>query len=218
MPPPSLLQAADVVRVEARRELQVLVRYLDAVAAADRAACQSGEDGGRRLAGLGPALRITALLLHHRCGWADMLTDEPALAKLCGRLGSEFRAEQEAAYVHALRHLARHGQRWSALMRVPAALCGVLQTPPEAFPEPRAATRTDTPVQPSHPPPEGDWAMTIDWLIIQRAWRGERERARLHALAAQTIVGGTPDDADAVWLRELWWQAELLTTVPPVAE
>jgi hypothetical protein len=70
-------------------------------------------------------------------------------------------------------------------------------------------------VQPCHPPPEGDWVTTIDWLITQRAWRSERERGLLQVLAARAGTGATLDDADAVWLRELWWQAELLTATPP---
>ena len=72
------------------------------------------------------------------------------------------------------------------------------------------AARAEMPVQPCHPPPEGDWATTVAWLIepSRLAWRasGPAGRPRRADLAA----GEEINDADAVWLRELWWQAELL--------
>lgn len=203
------------------RELQALVRQLDAAAAGDCATLQIGGDGqdgpapDRPLNGLAAALRVTAWLLRHRCGWADVLIEEPALAKLCGRLGSAFDAEQEAAYVHALRYLVRHRRSWSTLIRMPAALGGVpgqrlLQDVATPRGQPGAAPWAEIPVQPCHPPPEGDWATTVAWLIEHRAWRVAGERTLLDGLAAQLAAGEEINDADAVWLRELWWQAELL--------
>jgi hypothetical protein len=206
-------QAADRP-LPARHEFESLVRRLDAAASADIAACARAAaaqtaaapaEAEWALAGLPAALRVTALLLHHGCGWADALIGEPALAKRCGRLGSEFHAERQAAYIHALRHLAQRRRSWSAVMRAPPELCRERAGAPA-----HAAARSD----PSPAPPERDWATTIAWLAAQRIWLDASQCAALEHLQSRVACGSAPDPAEAAWLREMWWRIELRASPP----
>jgi hypothetical protein len=52
-------------------------------------------------------------------------------------------------------------------------------------------------------------------LINRGAWRNERERSLLHRLGERNAAGTPPEEPDALWLRELWWRAELLNPTPP---
>jgi hypothetical protein len=200
-------------------QFRSLIAQLDAAAQTDLAASQrAGTDAdgaGGGLAGLAAALRLTALLQRHGCGWADALAGEPSLAKRCGRLGSAFGAERQAAYVHALRYLARRRRVWSAVVQVPSALrrepgAAAVRPVPPTDARPRPGARADrTPA-----PPEGDWASTIAWLAAQRVWLDASQCAAVEYLASRIAEGAAPDRAEAAWLREMWWRVELRAAQP----
>lgn len=103
---------------------EALLALLDATLPADEAGLVAGREqaGGRRGAGLAAAGRLHDLLARHRFGWGDLLPDDSRLAKLCGRLGSDYPAEREAAYDHAVRLILRRRTSWSALARLPEPL------------------------------------------------------------------------------------------------
>ena len=182
-----------------------LLRALESAADKDRASYIQG-DPNRRLSGMSAALRLNALLRERGCGWGDVVGRDAVLAKLCGRLGSDFAGEQEAAYVLAMRRIDRLGLRWSEIATLPTALLAARPVAAEAAEAPPPGDHHDY----VHQPPDGDWPTTIAGLLLHVAWRDDDERLRLDALAAQVDAGGSVTDADAVWLRELWWQAELL--------
>jgi hypothetical protein len=198
------------------RELRELIQALDQAAALDRVIDERTATDPP-LAGLPLALRLTALLLSQRRDWADMIADDAMLAKLCGRLGSAFAAEQEASYVHALRHLRRRRTRWGAVLRCPADFgegVGHAARGPDVAPGAPAAARTPGPSR--HAPPEKDWLTTIERLIALQAWRDESELLLLRSLAAQGAPDAALNAADVVWLRDLWWDTELRAPLAPV--
>lgn len=96
--------------------------------------------------GLVAATELNRLLVAHRLTWDDVAGAGTRLAKLLGRLGSEYPAEQEAGYDHAVRVILGRHSRWSLLIRLPPWL-----------PEPRHAPTPPPPQSPpifAAPPPE----------------------------------------------------------------
>ncbi len=92
-------------------------------AALDAAASAPGRDkDARRAAGIAAATGLNDLLIRHELTWDDVVPPGSRLAKLCGRLGSEYPAEREAAYDHARRLLLGRRATWSDLVRLPASL------------------------------------------------------------------------------------------------
>ena len=186
-------------RADPGRALRGLRRALDQAATSDRDSAPR-EASDPPLAGLPLVRRLTALLLAQRCGWADIVTDDPVLAKICGRFGSAFPAEQEAAYIHALRHLRRRRSSWQSVLRVPAVFGA-------AVPGMAAAAAAST--TPSRAPPEDTWLATVEGLLARAIWHDESERLRLARLAARASADDALDDVDAEWVRDLWWDAEV---------
>lgn len=177
------------------------------------AALPSGERPGdkagpaaNRGAGLAAAAGLHDLLARCRLGWDDLLPPDGRLAKLCGRFGSDYPAEREAAYDHAVRFIVRGGATWSALIRLPEALRRPAAAP--ANPIPFASV-------PAPPPPEADWLTTVRRLKARAAWWTTTQSAFLDAAERNLADGGAVGAADAKWLRDLWWEVELNDLDPP---
>jgi len=211
-----------------------LLAVLDAVLHATNAArFQEPAAAERRNAGITAATRLNDLLILHRLGWDDVVAPGSRLAKLCGRLGSAYAAEREAAYDHAVRLILHRGTTWSELVRLPERLKGgpsaldraVAQnarargapvrrhdTPPSA-PPPSAPSPAAPAASASRSfatsPPEVDWITTVQRLKEHAAWRSESEYAALDALECRLFAGDAVSTQEAIWLRNLWWYAEL---------
>lgn len=203
---------------------------VDAALPANEAALVHGGAGvDRRTAGIVAAAALNELLIQNRLGWNDAVAPGSRLAKLCGRLGSDYEAEREAAYDHAVRLILRRRATWSDLVRLPDALkrCPVetnrlarngsreadaaLETASPRFTE-AAPPVPDCPANIS--PPEENWGTTIQRLYERVAWRSETEHARLDALQISLANGHALTKEDACWLREIWWYAELCDPGP----
>jgi len=184
-----------------------LLRLLDALDHAGREGLSPADAAGE---GLPPARAIDALLRHNRLTWHDLLPRHPTLAKICGRFGSDFPAEREAAWRHAVRELGRRQDSWPTAAVLPAMLAPPRpdddDTPPPpvappVFYEPR--TRREAPA------PDGDWLTTIRGLLQRAAWRTGGERDLLHDLERIALGGGPLAAAHRAIVRDIWWQAEL---------
>ena len=151
--------------------------------------------------GLAAILALHGLLAANGLSWDDVLPQGGRLPKLCGRLGSTFPGERAAAYHHAALLVRDLATRWSALLQLPPALAA------PAAPEPAPAA--GFPPVPAYSAPDGDWPSTIAGLRSRAAWRSAAERRRLDALEALLHQGGDIGARDAIWLRDLWWFAEL---------
>ena len=178
-------------------------------------------DGPRNTAtqddGVAVAVAFDALLRHSRLSWPEVLPGHPMLAKICGHLGSAYPAEQEAAYLHAIRELGRKRLTWPAAVRLPQAWPASLpfsQPPPFRPSVPKSTTPMVPPVQAagarSAPqPPDGDWVTTISGLLQRRAWRSPLERDLLSDLERQALLGRDIGATHAMIVRDIWWYAEL---------
>lgn len=169
---------------------------------------EMGAEAERRSAGLAAAAGLHDLLARHRLGWGDVLPPGSRLAKLCGRFGSDYPAEREAAYDHAVRLILRRRATWSALARLPEALQRLAAEP--AGPNPGAASLPQAP-----PPPEQNWLATVQRLKACATWWTAAESALLEALDRRLVGGRSIGAADAKWLRDLWWEVELNDSEPP---
>lgn len=149
-------------------------------------------------------MALDALLTRNRLGWADVLAPGHRLAKICGLLGSDFPAEHEAAYRHALRLILLARSTWSALVQLPPGLDGA---PRLARSEGPALLPDDDGPTPSAP--EVDWLTTIRRLKARTAWRSAEERLLLEALEGRLAAGETIAPGDARRFRDMWWCAEL---------
>jgi hypothetical protein len=185
-----------------------LLRLLDALDHAGREGLSPAEAAHE---GLPPARAIDALLRHNRLTWHDLLPRHPTLAKICGRFGSDFPGEREAAWRHAVRELIRRHDSWPTAIVLPATLAPppprdddapmpVPATPP-VFYEPRKRREA--------PAPEGDWLTTIRGLLQRGGWRTEAERDLLHDLERMALAGDPLADAHRALVRDIWWLAEL---------
>jgi hypothetical protein len=148
-------------------------------------------------AGLAAATRLNALLAQHHLGWHDVVAPGTRLAKLCGRLGSEYPAEREAAYRHAVRLILRSQTSWSALVGLPEAL----SSPPAAIAPP--------PPAPDETPPEESWIAIVRRLNRRAAWRTATEQTFLASLEDGLASGQDIGAVEAGWVRDIWWDAEL---------
>lgn len=147
--------------------------------------------------GLAAATELNVLLVQHHFVWADVLGPTSRLAKLCGRLGSDYEAERASAYGHAVRLILRQETNWSKLILLPHALLNPilpLETP--ALP-------------PSEAPPEENWIVTVQRLNRRAAWRTHTEHIFLESLEHGLAEGQSIGAAEARWLRDIWWDAEL---------
>jgi hypothetical protein len=180
---------------------RTLLAALDA-ALADHVADPA--DDAPHARGFAAATGLNDLLIRHRLGWDDVVTPGSRLAKLCGRLGSEYRPEQQAAYHHAVRLIMACGASWTELVRLPESV-------QRAAPEPVVATAS------VFSPPEEDWMHTVRGLKARAAWRSDGEHARLDALERELQAGHEVEPQDAVWLRDVWWHAELNNPEPEEA-
>ena len=213
----------------------------DALAAAASASgAPGGAAGSRRAAGMAAARGLNDLLIRHALVWDDVVAPGSRLAKLCGRLGSDYEAEREAAYDHALRLLLRRRATWSDLVRLPETLmreaagrpsarlspgrslaregAGVARrTPPGAAV--RAAGASSRPAQ--RPavasPPEEDWMATVRRLKVGATWRSDAEHALLATLERSLAEGHAISAEDARRLRDIWWRVELNEPAPKEA-
>jgi hypothetical protein len=207
-----------------------LLAVLDAaLRVTDAARLPDGPQAERRRAGIAAATSLNDLLIRHRLGWDDVVVPGSRLAKLCGRLGSAYAAEQEAAYDHAVRLILQRRTTWSELVRLPDRLKGLPSALDRAVARrggaagaqprrdaPAPAARPDAPSA-SHSfatsPPEADWITTVQRLKEHAAWRSEAEYARLDTLECRLFAGHAMGAEDAIWLRDLWWYAELHSPV-----
>ena len=161
--------------------------------------------------GVGIAVAFDGLLRHSRLSWSEVLPRHPMLAKICGHLGSAYPAEQEAAYLHAIRELGRKQLTWLAAVRLPQAW----PAPPPFSPSaPKNTTPVAPPVQAAGArlaphPPDGDWVTTLRGLLQRHAWRSPRERDLLSDLERQALLGRDIGATHAMIVREIWWYAEL---------
>ena len=154
-------------------------------------------------AGLSAAIGLNELLIEWGLGWQDVVIPAGGrLALLCGRLGSAYEAEQEAAYLHAVRLIRRLGGPWSRLVHLPEGVAGA----------PAAIA-----LQASVLPPEEDWPSTVASLLSRNAWRSEAEHGLLEALGPRLAAGKAPTAEEARRLRDMWWSAEL-NAPEPVSE
>jgi hypothetical protein len=58
-------------------------------------------------------------------------------------------------------------------------------------------------------PPEADWITTVRRLNARAAWRSDTEHILLESLAHSLADGQPIEPAEARWLRDIWWHAEL---------
>jgi hypothetical protein len=185
-----------------------LLRLLDALEHASREGLPPAEAAQE---GLPPARAIDALLRHNRLTWHDLLPHHPTLAKICGRFGSDYPGEWEAAWRHAVRELHRRHDSWPTAVVLPAMLApprpGDDDAPPPApatppvFYEPRKRREA--------PAPDGDWLTTIRGLLQRAAWRTGGERDLLHDMERVALGGGDLAAAHRAVVRDIWWHAEL---------
>jgi len=155
----------------------------------------------QQAAGLAAAIGLTELLAAAGQDWDGVMAQRGTrLAKLCGRFGSSYAGERAAAYIHATRLLQRTGARWSTLIRLPPALANRVL----AWSLPVLVL-----------PPEDDWLATIRVLQEHGAAADE---ARLQSLAARLTEGHAIDTAEARWLRDQWWAAEVNRPAAPKPE
>ena len=183
-----------------------LLRLLDALEHASREGLPPAEAAQE---GLPPARAIDALLRHNRLTWHDLLPHHPTLAKICGRLGSDYPGEREAAWRHAVRELHRRNESWPTAAVLPATLArprpgdddAPMPATPPVFYEPRPRREA--------PAPDGDWLTTIRGLLERGAWRTEAERDLLHDLECMALDDGQIAAAHRAVVRDIWWVAEL---------
>lgn len=169
-----------------------------------------GVGGARPAAGLAAATRLDRLLHRHHLVWDDIVAPGSRLAKLCGRLGSEFEAERAAAYDHAVRWLLSQNRTWSALVRLPEAVAVAVPIEEHAalsaasLPGAEQAARVIL-------PPDGDWMTSVQHLRQRAGWRSATECRWLLALEERLASGVAIDPEEANQLREIWWYLELNT-------
>ena len=182
----------------------ILLATMDAALRRDAIVFELGRLGAdRQTPGLAAAVGLNQLLVMHGIGWDAVVAPDSLLVKLCGRLGSAFEAEREAAYAHALRFILRHRTTWSDLVRLPNGSPG---RPPPV--KPVAAPNVS---RPSVPPLEEDWNLTVERLEARCTWRSDAERALLETLEIELASGEALSLAAARWLRDIWWWADLNT-------
>lgn len=181
------------------RSAAALVVELDAAIPLDSAVLVTAPGPERRLTGLAAAVVLSDVLRHHRLGWLDVMRSELRLAKLCGRLGSDFPGEREAAYVHAVRFIVAHHTSWSATIRFPATLHS----------EPRRPSTLAESSLPRFSAPEGDWPTTVRTLRARSVWLSPGERQLLDAVESRFLTGGALNRGEAIRLRNMWWKTEL---------
>jgi hypothetical protein len=174
-----------------------LLMQLDACLAGSASDLGPGWD-----AGLAAATRLNALLMQHHLVWDDVIGAGSRLAKLCGRLGSDYEAERASAYGHAVRLIRRRETNWSALVLLPHPLPNV----------PGPAEISVLP--PTEAPPEENWIVTVRRLNRRAAWRTDTEHIFLESLEHGLSEGHAIVAAEARWLRDIWWDAELNNPEP----
>ena len=154
-----------------------------------------GRDARQQAAGLLAAIGLNELLIAQGRCWHEIVgASDGRLAKLCGRLGSSYQAEREAAYDHSVRLLQRRNRRWSDLVRLPPELAA-------------ACVRVTLPV--SLLPPDQDWPATVAGLLVRAAWRSPPEHDLLQRLQLRFEAGGAVGAEEARQVRDMWWSAEL---------
>lgn len=152
--------------------------------------------------GLAAAVELNSLLLRHHLVWDDVAGSGSRLAKLCGRLGSDYQAERAAAYHHAVHLIRRRRTTWTALVLLPEAL--LTEARPTAAPPP----------PPGEAPPDENWIVTIRRLNVRAAWRSDAEHIFLESLEHGLAEGQFIGAAEARWVRDIWWEAELNNPEP----
>lgn len=194
-----------------------LLAVLDRALSADKALYRSvGGSQVRRPEGLAAAVALNKLLSRNRLGWSDVLAPGNRLAKICGLLGSDFPAEHEAAYTHALRIIAMGRSTWSALVSLPPGLDRLpdedaASSSPSADSNPTLLAEL---TEPTPSAPEADWPTTVMRLKTRMAWRSDAERLLLDELDSRLANGEPIATPDARRLRDMWWFAELNDPVP----
>ncbi len=174
---------------------------------------QASGGGGRPALGLAAATRLDRLLRRYHLVWDDIVAPGSRLAKLCGRLGSEFEAERAAAYDHAVRLILSQRRTWSALAHLPEAVAAAAEIEADAMAAEPFLTGVPE-VGLAIQPPDGDWMTSVQHLRQRAGWRSNAEYQWLLALEQRLASGAVIDPAEASQLREIWWYLELNTPGP----
>jgi len=173
---------------------------------------------GARARGLAAAAALGDLLAFHRSSWAEVAVGPPRLARFCGRFGSTFPAEREAAYDYSVRLLARAGLTWSSAFRLPPPMSasGASRPPQDApatavpaFAAVRGGRPGQSPVPHVPSAPDGSWAATLQGLLDGRALQSAEDRSFLVALLVAVAAGHQVGLQEARTVRNIWWAAEI---------